>query len=325
MKYDPVLFLMNCTEPWVKYNTYINILGGDISDDQAIHLKQEILEHEKIREIIKECMNWPNGPLKRHNDANHLLHKICMLADFGLKGTDYGIKEICNQILENQSSEGSYLTNILIPRVFGGTDEPRMQWMLCDAPTLLYSLLKFEVRNENVERAIRHLELLVDENGWRCRSSIPKMRGPGRKDEHCPYANLVSLKALSMIPELKESEACRAGVESQLWHWENRTGKKIYMFGIGSTFINLKYPLIWYDILHVVDVLSHYEYAVNDPRFQEMQEIIYSKQQEDGSYIPESIFRAWKHWSFGQKKQSSPWLTYKISMIAKRTLLDNKI
>ena len=318
MKYDPVPFLKNCTEPWVEYNTYINILDGDVSDIRAIQLKQEMLEHEKIGELIIECMNWPNGPLKRHNDANHLIHKISLLADFSLKETDNGVKEICNQILRNQSSEGSYLTNILIPRVFGGTDEPGMQWMLCDAPTLLYSLLKFEIRDEGVERAIRHLESLVDENGWRCRSSIPKMRGPGRKDEHCPYANLISLKALSMIPRLKDSEACKAGVESQLLHWENRTGKKIYMFGIGSTFVKLKYPLIWYDILHVIDVLSHYEYAVSDTRFQEMQEIIYSKQKEDGSFIPESIFRAWKNWSFGQKKQSSPWLTYKISMMDKR-------
>ena len=60
MKYDSVLFLENCTEPWVKYNTYINILDGDVSDIQANQLKQEMLEHEKIRELIKECMNWPN-------------------------------------------------------------------------------------------------------------------------------------------------------------------------------------------------------------------------------------------------------------------------
>lgn len=318
MKYDPILYLSECAEPWVKYNTYVNILDGDPLDNQAIHFKQEILEHEKIRELIKECKDWPNGPLKRHNDANHLLHKISLLADFGLTYEENGIKEICDQIQQIQCPEGSFLTNILIPRVFGGTDESEMQWMLCDTPTLLYSLLKFGVIDEEVERAIGHLVSLTEENGWRCKSSIPKMRGPGRKNEHCPYANLVSLKALSIVPELKESKACKAGVESQLWHWENRTGKKIYMFGIGSTFVKLKYPIIWYDILHVVDVLSHYEYAVKDSRFQEMLEIIYSKQQEDGGFIPESIFRAWKDWSFGQKKQPSPWITYKITMIDKR-------
>jgi hypothetical protein len=318
MKYDPIPYLQECAEPWVIYNTYINILEGESLDPHALNLKQKMLQDEKIEGIINECLEWPNGPLKRHNDAKHLLHKISLLADFGLLVEEKRINEISRKILNHQSPDGSFLSNILIPKVFGGTNEASMQWMLCDTPTLLYCLLKFGVKDERVEKAVHHLVSLVDENGWRCRSSIPKMRGPGRKDDHCPYANLISLKALALVPELKKSEVCKAGVESQLLHWENRTGKKIYMFGIGRTFVKLKYPLIWYDILHVIDVLSHYEYAIEDHRFQEMLEIINSKQQIDGSFVPESVFRAWKDWSFGQKKLASPWLTFKISMINKR-------
>jgi hypothetical protein len=48
-----------------------------------------------------------------------------------------------------------------------------------------------------------------------------------------------------------------------------------------------------------------------------MLSIINSKQQEDSSFIPESIWRAWEDWSFGQKKQSSLWLPYRVAMINK--------
>jgi hypothetical protein len=49
-----------------------------------------------------------------------------------------------------------------------------------------------------------------------------------------------------------------------------------------------------------------------------MWEIIKEKQQPEGSFIPESIWRAWKGWSFGQKRESSPWMTFRIFEIANR-------
>ena len=52
-----------------------------------------------------------------------------------------------------------------------------------------------------------------------------------------------------------------------------------------------------------------------DPRFSEMLDIINRKQLDDGGFKPESVWRAYKDWSFGQKKASSPWMTYKVAQI----------
>ena len=57
-----------------------------------------------------------------------------------------------------------------------------------------------------------------------------------------------------------------------LGHWQIRKEKKYYLFGMGTDFSKLKYPFIWYDILHVVDVLSRFPFVHADPRFQEMVE-----------------------------------------------------
>jgi len=145
-----------------------------------------------------------------------------------------------------------------IPQRFGGTGEDMWMWMLCDAPTLAYALLTMGLGDDaRVQRAVEHLVGLVDDNGWRCVSApeLGKFRGPGRKADPCPIVNVYALKALAQVPELLDSPATRTGTEMLLWHWEHQTERKIYLFGIGTTFRKLKYPFVWYDVLHVVDAI----------------------------------------------------------------------
>jgi hypothetical protein len=172
-----------------------------------------------------------------------------------------------------------------------------------------------------VQRAVEHLVSLVDENGWRCVAApeLGKFRGPGRKADPCPIANVFALKALSQVPEMLDSPATRAGAEMLLWHWEHQGERKIYMFGIGTDFRKLKYPFVWYDILHVVDVLSRFPFVHADPRFREMVETITAQADGNGRYTASSMYRAWKGWSFADKKSPSPWLTFLVLRVIKRT------
>ena len=71
---------------------------------------------------------------------------------------------------------------------------------------------------------------------------------------------------------------------------------------MGSGFEKLKTPFVWYDILHVVDVLTQYKWLLYDKRLLEMIQIIKSKADNEGLYKAESIFKAWGDWEFGQKK-----------------------
>ena len=168
---------------------------------------------------------------------------------------------------------------------------------------------------------MNHLVSLVDENGWRCVAApeLGKFRGPGRKADPCPIANVYALKALSQSPELLDCPATRAGAEMLLRHWENQFQRKIYMFGIGTDFRKLKYPFVWYDILHVVDVLSRLPFVHSDPRFREMVETITAQADDQGRYTAKSMYRAWKDWSFADKKRPSPWLTLLVLRVLKRT------
>jgi hypothetical protein len=314
LKYDPLPYLEKRKEPWIKYN--LNKIQNKENNDEF----KELSHDTKIQRLIDECVSWPDPPIRRHNDASHPIHKIELLADLGLDIRDEWIKAISGLIERNRSKEGLFQSNIELPRRWGGKKNGELGWLLCDTPILLYSLLKFGLNNKHTQDAARQLVWLSEVNGWRCKGSIPKFRGPGKKEDYCPYANLITLKALSLT-KYKDAESVKNGIDSHILHWENRQGKKIYMFGIGSTFKKLKYPNIWYDILHVVEVLSRYPYAREYEAFWEMWEIIKNKQQPEGSFIPESIWRTWKNWSFGQKKEPSPWITFKIYEITNRIRL----
>jgi len=274
-----------------------------------------------LQSLVAQAAGWPGYPMQRHNDARHPLYKLSTLADFGLCRDDPGIAEIAETVMARQSPQGAFQVVVTISQAFGGSGEDQWAWMACDAPTLLYILLSIGVApDERLQAAVQHLVGLVQGNGWRCTVApeLGKFRGPGRKADPCPIANVYALKALSLVPGLLDSPATRLGSEALLGHWERQRQQKYYLFGIGSDFCKLKYPFVWYDILHVVDVLSRFPFVHSDPRFLEMVAAITTQAGAAGRYTAGSMYQAWKGWSFADKKDPSPWLTFLALRIQKR-------
>jgi hypothetical protein len=73
-------------------------------------------------------------------------------------------------------------------------------------------------------------------------------------------------------------------------------------------------------ILHAVDVLSRFSFVRADPRFREMIKTVCDQADADGRYTAASMYHAWKGWSFADKKTPSPWLTFLVERIRKRTI-----
>jgi len=241
--------------------------------------------------------------------------------DFGVREDDPGMAPAIEAVLAHQSEEGAFQTLVNIPKAYGGTDEDQWAWMQCDAPTLLYSLAAMGLADDpRVRHAAEHLAGLVDDNGWRCVAApeLGKFRGPGRKSDPCPIANVYALKALAQVPDLMDSPGTRTGAEMLLWHWEHQGERKIYMFGIGTDFRKLKYPFVWYNVLHVVDVLSRFPFIRADKRLGEMVETMTAQSDAEGRYTANSMYLAWKGWSFADKKNPSPWLTFLVLRILRR-------
>ena len=307
--------------PWVQYRTRIDLLGQTEDSSEVQAAREAMLAHPQIQDLVSELQEWPGQILKSHKDAKHPLHKLTFLADLGLRSGDVGVQRIVDRILAHQSSEGPFQVLVNIPTRYGGTGEDQWAWMVCDAPLLIYALVKLGYgEHSRVKLAIAHLIDLIRDNGWPCSVSpdLGRFRGPGSKGDPCPYANLVMLKALSQLPEFGDHEVCRIGVETLLNLWEQRKIRRPYLFAMGTDFTKLKAHLIWYDILHMLDVLTQYSWVKGDDRLQEMVEIVRSKADARGQFTPESIWRAWKDWDFGQKREPSAWLTLLVIRMLNR-------
>lgn len=319
-----IQWLLDANEPWTCYRTLVDLLDRPLDDPDVVQARAEMVAHPQVRALLATAESWPGYALKRHNDARHPLYALSTLADFGLASTDPGVRSVLERVLIRRAPEGAFQTRIRLYKQFGGLEGEYWTWMACDAPTLAYALVAMGLGDDwRVQGAVNHLVGQVQANGWRCTVApeLGKFHGPGRREDPCPMANVYALKALSLQPEWNGSVAARQGVEMLLWHWAHRGERKIYLFGIGTDYRKLKYPFVWYDILHVVEVLSHFPFTHDDPRFRDMVRVITEQVGEDGRYTATSMYRAWKDWSFADKKQPSPWLTFLVKRIEKRTLI----
>ena len=316
-----VEWLLQSTEPWTRYRTLVDLLGRPQDDAEVRAARAAMVAHAQVQALAAEAAAWPGYAIRRHNDAGHPLHKLSTLADFGVQTGDPGVAAAVEAVLAHQSAEGALQSLINIPKAFGGDGRDHWAWVLCDAPLLIYALLAMGLGDDpRLARAVDHLAGLVEENGWRCVAApeLGRFRGPGRKTDPCPIANVYALKALAQAPGWLDSPAAHAGAEMLLRHWALRAEIKPYLFGAGTDYRRLKYPFIWYDILHVTDVLSRFPFTHGDVRLREMAAAIAAQADGQGRYTATSMYQAWMGWSFANKKDPSPWLTFLVLRVLKR-------
>ncbi len=304
-----VEWLLSSDEPWTRYRTLVDLLRLPADSPDVLAARSQMLNHPLVAELVAKAASWPGYPLRRHNDARHPLHALTVLADFGLMAGDPGMATVVQAILAGQADDGPFQILTNIPARYGGSGEDQWHWSLCDAPVMLHALISYGLgSDQRVLQAAAHLANLITDNGWRCLTASG-FRGPGRKADACPLATLLALRALALVPEHWDGDVVRIGAETLLSHWERKGERKMYLFGIGTDFRKVKYPLIWYDLLHVVHVLSQFPWLQHDPRLRQMMAALAAAADSDGKYTPESVWMAWKGWSFGQKTAPSPWLT----------------
>jgi len=315
-------FILSNGDPWLQYAARLNILNEN--KEKLADLRLRVLSDSKIIGYLSDIADYHSILVRNHKDPELPIHKLLFLLDIGLDTDVPEIQAAIDRIMENKDSKGVYKSLTNIPKHFGGSAEDTFGWCLCDAPLLLYAILKAGVDYEkHIKQGVDYLVTLHADNGFPCAVSpeFGKFRGPGRKGDPCPYASLIMLKLLSATPEYRESEVVVNTAMSLLSLWENSLERHPYMFYMGTDFRKLKAPAIWYDIVSVTDILSHFGSIKSDNRFIEMISIIKSKQDSDGLFTPEAVFQKFKGWDFGQKKNPSPYLTYLCYRIFERTAI----
>jgi len=301
------------TNPWTEYRTRVDLLGHSNDNSEVIAARSNLLSHPLVAGLLNEIQDWPGETITNHKNASLLIHKLVFLADLGLKKDDAGIRSALPGIFSHISPESPLQIKINIPTHFGGSGQDGWGWVLCDTPSLTYALATFGLQDDpRIVSAVDHLAGLVHSNGFPCAGSpeIGRFHGPGRKDDPCPIVNLLMLKLLAQYPERLNSPAVLTATETLLDLWEYSQERHPFLFKMGNDFRKLKAPFIWYDLLHVLDVLTQIPAARSDPRLIDMLHVMTALADTNGKFTPTSVWTAWKDWDFGQKKEPSPWLTF---------------
>jgi hypothetical protein len=303
--------LLEMSDDWLKYAILLHLYHEP--KDNLVEIRKKALADSRIKKYLSEIVNFHQTLVTNHKNPDLPIHKLLFLMDLGFGMEVPEIRTAVDEIIKHKDEHGVYQSMTNIPKHFGGTGEDVFSWCLCDAPLLLLALLKSGMDYcEYVKPGVDHLVSLCRDNGFPCAVSpeLGKFRGPGKKDDCCPYATLIMADLLSHIPEYRNSQVAVSSVNALLNLWENSLHQHPYMFFMGTDFRKLKAPTCWYDILSVATVLNKYEFVRDDPRFLEMLDHIKSKQDHDALFTPESVYQKMKDWDFGQKKVPSPYLTY---------------
>ena len=304
-------YILENGESWLLYATRINLLNESKEDLKV--LRKQALSEQKIKSYLNDITDFHSILVSNHKNVELPIHKLLFLLEIGLDVDVPEIQKALDEIMAHKDRNGVYQSLTNIPKHYGGNGEDTFGWCLCDAPLLLYALVKAGIDYDKfIKQGVEFLLSFYKTQGFPCTVSQEhgKFRGPGRKDDCCPYATLIMLKLLSNIPEYKKSKISTDMAMILLSLWEDSLEKHPYMFYMGTDFRKLKAPAMWYDIVSVVDVLSHFDFVRSDSRFLEMVALIKDKQDKNGLFTPEAVYQKCKNWDFGQKKQPSPYLTY---------------
>jgi len=312
-------YLLSKSEAWLQYCIRVNLLRED--KEKLTDLKAEALRDNKIKSYLAGAADFHGVLVSNHKNPDLPIHKLLFLLDIGLDMSVPEIKAATDEIMKHKDECGVFQSLANIPKHYGGMGEDIYGWCLCDSPLLLLALVKAGCPyEEHVKQGVDHLVGLSQAQGFPCTVSREhgKFRGPGRKDDCCPYATLAMLRLLAEIPEYRDTELTDRTIDAILSLWENSLEKHPYMFYMGTDFRKLKAPAIWYDIVGVADCLSKFAHARQDHRFREMTGIIADKRDGDGLFTPEAVYQKCKDWDFGQKKAPSPYLTFLCVRILER-------
>jgi hypothetical protein len=276
----------------------------------------------KVITLINSATKLYKVELKRHNDASHPLNILLFLVDNGFQKHEK-LRLVNKQIIESYSQNG-FTVVMNIPEAYGGSGKKVNTWIMCDLPILTYISIK--LNNGKIlpihKKVIDYICSMMTVNGWRCGNcgNIGKFRGPGKKEDECPIATLNVLKLLSLTNIHDYSEQKEKAIDTLQMLWRDRKKRRPYLFAMGTDFCKLKYPLIWYDILNVVNTLSYFPSAIGRKEFKEMAKLITTKTKQNG-YKPESVYQYWKDFDFGQKKVDSEYIRSTIQGMMERIVV----
>lgn len=164
-----------------------------------------------------------------------------------------------------------------------------------------------------LQKTLEHfMETQFLDGGWRC-NKFPFGHGEETKFSN-PLPTLNILDVFRHTEDFNQEPKLTKAVEFLLKHWEIKRPIGPCHYGIGSLFMQIEYPFRNYNLFEYVYVLSFYESAKEDKRFQEAYSVLKGKLVKN-QIIVERVVPKLAHLSFCKKGLPSEAATRKYKKI----------
>jgi hypothetical protein len=300
--------LLAAGEPWVVYNTLVDLAGADPAGDEARAAYRSMQADARVGSLIEALDPWPpSRPFGKAYDPKDSIWKLGTLADFGLRRDDERIAAIAERVFAAQSEDGGFL--------HGGFDHTKT-WhtrpYICISHVMTYALARFGYLGDlRLRRAYDQILAWRRLDGGFHPNKLNLPSNEREAEPSCPFGTLNVLRAIAANPELRDGEAAGRAAAYLLTCWERRAEPyRPVGFGVGATWDKVIYPFVQYGFLKEVDTLSQIPATRADPRYRNMLGRLQGKLDAAGELTPESINKPYSDFDFGQKKQPSPWVTF---------------
>jgi hypothetical protein len=339
LKEDVIDWLLEESNPSIRYFTLRDILDKNEKDPQVLTAKKNIFSSQIVNKIFQKQNQ--NGSWEKAFDPYLPKYRasywqIMTLSRLGLDRTDSRIEKACQHIFQFQQLVGSFtsqtqgtLTKEYETRLKRHKKlPPRDQWissiifeqqLSCLTGNMSTALIRLGYeRDPHVEKA---LAWLVDvqnvDGGWLC----PYWRAHIRDKHGCFHGSICALEAFSEVKAenrtAKMKKAIERGAEFMLVHRLFKADHHEHKI-INPAWLKLSFPWFYeYSILRGLDVLSKLGYA-NDERQRDAVAILLKKQKDNGVWILEKTPTGRMQVNLEARDRPSKWITLIALTVLKR-------
>ncbi len=328
---DPTPWLLASDEPAARWVALTRLLDVSESAPEAREIHEAVMADPSTEVLLALLPDWEtDNNVTGHDRPLLATNLLNLLGDLGLREADDArITRLLDQMLAHSDADGRFQ---MCGRERGG-DVPRWGALLCDTHAIADVLLRFgrggdaRVRRA-LETARSDLADTAQGRAWPCRPADGSgWRGPGRAADCCPQVTLEALRAFSRLPRDDRPAELAEAARTALGVWRSRGMVKPYMFGHGRQFKQVKWPPTWYGAYQMVDALGRLPDVWSGPTADAEDRcavaevaacLLAYNVAADGTVTPLTTYKGFEAYSFGQKKQPSPFATARLWSALKR-------
>jgi Prenyltransferase and squalene oxidase repeat len=339
---SPINWLLEETNPSIRYFTLRDLLGKSENDPQVAAAKKAIPTSPTVAKIMsKQHVEgyWQDPTRPYHPKYKSSYWQIMILSQLGMDKTDERVRKACEFIFRFQLDEGGFYAGYSMQQLLAeyerrkkkGRKLPSLspnerakqayyqQQMSCLTGNISAALIRIGYKDDfRVQNALNWLvKIQMEDGGWQC----PYWPAHAKDKHSCFMGTICAMEAFSEIPKqdltMEIKKTIEEGAEFILMHRLFKADHHDYKV-IKQAWLNLGFPWFWtYNILRGLDVLTKLGYT-KDERLSDAVEISMQKRRKDGIWILENAPVGRMHTNIEAKGKPSKWITLIALRVLKR-------